>query len=176
MNWRKASTTKRTQGQWWDKCIKMVVLPSEKSTTSDMAKRYAMIDEEMKGLDPANFEDGHKYFMELEDLNDQLTLVNKACMLTKMQLKVKAFNSIHKGEDNELIASSQFRNEMSKDDKLSKVTYQEFKDEYTEYWTNNGNPANMSNQAISKALVVMETRTCYICGQKGHIARNCPKK
>ena len=45
--------------KWWSYLVK-------KFMTRDMTKRYAMIDEKMKGLDPANFEDGHKYFVELE--------------------------------------------------------------------------------------------------------------
>ncbi|KAL7569596.1 hypothetical protein ACA910_009566 [Epithemia clementina (nom. ined.)] len=95
--------------KWW-------AYLKDKSTTRDTANRYSKLDEEMTSLNPINFEDGHKYFAELEDLNNQLREINSDCKLTKMQLKVKAFNSMYNPRENKVTSWSQFRNNMSKGD------------------------------------------------------------
>ncbi|KAL7572039.1 hypothetical protein ACA910_001692 [Epithemia clementina (nom. ined.)] len=128
----------------------------------------------MTSLNPINFKDGHKYFTDLEDLNDQLGEINSDCKLTEMQLEVKAFNSIYNPRENKVTSWSQFRNNMSKGDKLSSRTYTEFKDDCTQYWANNGNPGNPSKREQAKALNITE-RKCYKCNEFGHIAANCLK-
>jgi hypothetical protein len=146
----------------------------------DHTKLYTELQQEMRALDPNEFDDGYKFIAKIEKLNREVKTVSNGNEMNDIQLKVFLFMKIWKPEKGEVNAWTSFTSKYDEDGVLNNATLEDFKQHMKNHWTQHGSPGDPSD-VTKKALNVHGNRdpryvpTCETCGRKGHTGEKCWK-